>query len=372
MIARLSLVFGVLAALFAPSPLRAEQPVLPLALPSLERSPVSGHLRILSATDAEMIEPLLQGFRRRYPDITVEYVEYDQSQDLNRDVQTACRQHMPLADLIINSAIDLQVKLVNGGCAQRQSLRAVLPEWARWRDELYGLTYEPVVIAYRKSAFPAGNPPRSRFEMLDLMRHDPALYYGRVGTYDIRSSGAGYLFMTLDATQASTFGRMMESLARSQARLVCCSAQVLDGLQDGSLSLGYNILGAYALDRQRKGGSEIGIIFPEDYTLVFTRTAFVYKFASNPAAAAAFIDFALSDEGRRISREETTLLNPIDGEPALRVLYGLAPDAPLRLRPIEISPALLLGQDQQKRRHLLKEWLAALHEIASEGPGEGQ
>jgi ABC-type Fe3+ transport system substrate-binding protein len=319
-------------------------------------------LRILSATDLDQIMPLLRGFQGLYSWVTVEYVEYAASQQLYDDVATACRNHRPVADLILNSASDLQVKLVNDGCARPASLAEVrdapLPDWARWRNELFGLTYEPAVIVYRKAAFTLADPPNDRFSMLDLLRQSSVDYRGRLGTYDIRVSGVGYLLAAQDSLQASTFGRMMENF--NAAHLVCCTAHILDGIENGSLVLGYNVLGAYALERIRQGGDQIGIVFPKDYTLIFSRSAFVYRHANNSNMAERFIAFALSSEGRRISHQESTLLNPIDGEQGLRRLYNIPPERVLHLRPIELSSALLVSQDRSRHDRLLKEWTSAL------------
>ncbi|MFP3442836.1 hypothetical protein R0K18_34380, partial [Pantoea sp. SIMBA_133] len=80
------------------------------------------------------------------------------------------------------------------------------------------------------------------------------------GTYDIESSGVGYIFAFEDASQASTWGRLLESLGQNRARLFCCSSEVIDGVRTGRLVLGYNVLGSYALARQEED-PRIGIIF---------------------------------------------------------------------------------------------------------------
>ena len=64
---------------------------------------------------------------------------------------------------------------------------------------------------------------------------------GRVGTYDIARSGIGYLFAFFDAQQSSAFGRLLEGLGRAQARLYCCTGELLDDIASGKLLIGYNL-----------------------------------------------------------------------------------------------------------------------------------
>ena len=56
--------------------------------------------------------------------------------------------------------------------------------------------------------------PMTRFELIDLLRESDA-YEARSGTYDIETSGGGYLFAFEDAAQAGTWGRLVESVCRN-------------------------------------------------------------------------------------------------------------------------------------------------------------
>ena len=136
---------------------------------------------------------------------------------------------------MVSSAVDLQVKLVNDGCAQphRSVATAALPAVANWRDELFGVTREPAVIVYNRDLVPPDEAPRSRFDLIDLLRPADSRYAGRVATYDIEESGLGYLFAFADSQQATTFGSLIEAFARSGAIATCCSAEIIDGVAEG-------------------------------------------------------------------------------------------------------------------------------------------
>ncbi|MGF1659197.1 MAG: hypothetical protein ACFCUS_07190 [Rubrimonas sp.] len=104
-------------------------------------------------------------------------------------------------DVVISSAMDLQVDLVNCGLARafRPLDAEAPPEWASWRDELWGFAFEPVVTACNRAAFEGLSLPRTRAELASQVRDDPAFHDRRVGAYDAPVSGAGYFLATQDA-----------------------------------------------------------------------------------------------------------------------------------------------------------------------------
>ena len=234
-----------LAALAAIAPAAAAETRFPAA-----SGAASETLTIASVTDLAAIRPLIEAFQEQNPQTAVVYSEAT-SNTLDARVTAACRAHRFIADLVVSSAVAEQVRLVNDGCSQPifSPLVQMLPAWARWRDELVALTIEPAVIVYNKAALSPSEVPRNRFQLVDLLRQSNR-FNGRIGTYDIVSSGVGYLFAFEDATQATTWGRLLESFGRNAVRTFCCTSEVLDRVADGRLDIGYNVLGSYALARQ--------------------------------------------------------------------------------------------------------------------------
>ena len=315
-------------------------------------SPEQDVLTIASVTDLEAIRPMIEGFQARHPAITVHYRE-SESASLDAATAKACRDNEFMADLVISSSVARQVGLVNDGCARpvETSLIGRLPGWAKWRQELIGLTAEPAVIVYNKAAFSQENVPVDRFELISLLRRSDR-FIDRIGTYDIASSGVGYFFAFEDSVQATTWGRIIEAFGRNRVKFYCCSADILDRVADGRLYIGYNILGSYALSRA-DADPRIGVIFPSDYTLVMTRTAFVSKQARAITAANLFLEFVLSPEGTEILEKKMRFYSPIDG---IAKLAALAPGEDNPIRPIALTPALIVALDREKRRLFLEQW----------------
>ena len=169
-----------------------------------------------AATDLVAIEPLIRDFQVAAPDVAIEYVEYV-SNDLFSKAAAQCSKNEPGADLFLSSSVDQLVKLANDGCGSRyRSITTdALPSTAKWRDEVFGFTYEAAALVYNRDMVANEDVPHTRTELLDLLRRKSALYAGRIGSYDIAQSGIGYLLASTDARNSSLYGRLIESFGRA-------------------------------------------------------------------------------------------------------------------------------------------------------------
>jgi iron(III) transport system substrate-binding protein len=323
------------------------------------RAGPSRNLVIGSTTDIGIIRPVIEAFQAVNPAIAIRYRELT-TRALYVEAAAVCESGEAGDDIVLSSAMDLQVKLVNDGCAatvNRPGLET-LPDYARWRSQLFGLTYEPAVIVYNRRAIAPGEAPGDHFALLDLLRQ-PDRFIGRIGTYDIEASGLGYLFATLDDQRSSTWGRLIEGMGRNDVRLYCCTSEILDRVADGRLLLGYNVLGSYAF-AQARDNPDLAVVVPSDYTLVLTRAAYVPFRAANRTDAATFLEFTQSEAGRQILNEQALLFSPIDGRQHLFRQLGMDTADSRTIRPIALGPALMVGLDTMKRRLFLKQWRDSL------------
>lgn len=305
-----------------------------------------------STTDISVFAPVVEAFLDTQTDLKVIYEQWG-SNDLHQLTRMECREGQPVADAVISSGVHQMVQLVNEACADRyrSEFTDALPPALRWRDELWGITREPAVMVYNRQRVPESEVPKSRFDLLDLLRPSNTPYAGRVATYDIERSGLGYLFAFADAQEASTFGALQESFARTQAVSTCCSADIIRNVAEGQYFLAYNVLGSYAQGYQRQD-DRIGIVLPSDYTLVLSRALLIPQGAKNSRAAAAFLDFQLSPIGQYALRK-ALLISPL-----LETEEGAEGEtlSSTALRPIGLSPALMVALDQLTRETFLKRW----------------
>ncbi len=301
-------------------------------------------LVIMSTADLSVFSPLVLGFQLQNPQVSIRYVVLSSSQ-----LYEAVLSGEANPDLVISSAMDLQTKLANDGFAQsfRSAATDSLPGWARWRNELFGFTLEPAVLILSRSAFAELPRPITRQDLIEVLRDNPARFENRIGTYDLRTSGLGYLFATQDARQSETFWRMSEIMGALKTRLYCCSGEMIADVESGELAIAYNVLGSYA---EAQLQDNVDIVLLEDYTSVMMRTALVPQNAASPQLAGSFINYLLGEDGR--SRLKAAIgPGPLDAEEF---------SGDQNLRPIRLGPGLLVYLDQLKRRSFLGAWLSAI------------
>lgn len=293
-------------------------------------------LRIISSTDTRFFEPIIDGFVAENPEVTVEYLVTETTA-----LDQVFRASPDEFDLVVSSAMDLQLKLANDGYALRlNDLRH--PPRAQWRQSLFAFTSEPAAIVLNTSAFTGQPIPQTRQEVIQALRARPDVFDGRVGTYDVRQSGLGYLFATQDARASETYWRLMEVMGSLDTRLYCCSGDMISDLIDGTILVAYNVLGSYA-DAQIGNESDLEVILPSDFPTTMMRTALVSYEAPNPATATKFLEHLIL-----VQSAQKKTIGPL---PSLYTQHGDVENATIAL-----EPALMTFLDAQKRQKFLSEW----------------
>lgn len=301
-------------------------------------------ITVVSTADLDVFEPFILQFQAEQPAIGIDYIVAS-SADLHMAIKNG-----EVFDVAISSAMDLQFQLANDGAAQRYTspVTDALPAWARWRDQVFAFTAEPAVTVISRERF-AGLPrPKTRQELIALLRQNPDVFEASIGTYDVRQSGLGYLFATQEARNSDTFWRLSELMGRQGAALYCCSAQMIDDVGSGRLALAYNVLGSYAAERIARD-DRLEVLELEDYATVMLRTALIPATANEIEGASLFLD-RLLQEGLR-DNPDTWVLPPLGAadQPEARA-YG----------PIRLGPALLVYLDRLNREAFLRAWSDAL------------
>ena len=322
----------------------------------VEAANQEGTLNVSSTTDATVAGELLRGFEALYPGIKLEYAEQNSTEMYNRFISEAAA-NTGTTDFMWSAAMDLQIKLVNDGYAQPYAspeIRA-LPDWANWKNEAYGTTAEPVVIAYNKRVVPEADVPKTHADLTRLLTEKAEAYQGKVSSLDPERSGLGFLYLAQDMQANRNGWDLAKAMGQSGVKLYTSSGAMIERLSSGEHSIGYNVIGSYVLERQKKDPA-IGIVLPSDYTIVMARIAFIPKGARHPNAARLFLDYLLSRPGQEAMtrrsvgaiRTDLAYLNP-------------TADMPVdMLRPIAMNQELLAHLDQVKRLKFLKSWQTAL------------
>lgn len=313
-------------------------------------------LVVYSSLDEPLARPMIKAFQLANPNVAVRYEDMLTGDIFDRIVSET-DQGRQTADFAFSSAMDLQVKLVNDGYAQASHLpmSARWPAWANWRDTAYALTFEPAVFVYHKPSFASDVPPATRAEFVQYLERKGETVYGRIGTYDIERSGVGFLFMSRDQEQFDDIWSVVKAMGAAGVKLYSTSQAILERVADGRFVLGYNILGSYAAD-WASSHPDVGIVLPKDYTVVMSRIGLVPAAARSPELGRLFLTFFMSREGQTILMRELQIpaVSPevVAGNTAsaLRELLGG------QLKPVPVSPGLMVYLDQVKRARLINRW----------------
>lgn len=308
-------------------------------------NPEAPRIEVLSTTDMQAFAPVLEDFAARHPAHAIRYVQASSTQ-----IHQAIAHEGARFDLVISSAMDLQMRLVNDGFAAAVAPEAAgLPSWARWRDQLWGIALEPVVTLASRHAFADLPIPSTRREMIATLRAHPERFAGRIGGYDPQISGVGYFLVAQDDQVSDGFWRLAEVMGRLNARLYCCSGDMIDDLRAGRLSVVYNVVASYAA-RYRPDDPDLIQIAADDYILAIVRSAFLPVNAPNPDGGRRLLSYLLSEPAQ-------TLIADSSG---VALVAGTGPAPSPQLRPIRLDAGLLVHGDRLRRAGLLAEWQAAL------------
>lgn len=316
-------------------------------------------LVIYSTLDNRLAAPLITAFQRNQPSVSVRYEDL-LAGDIATRVMSETTSGTTTADFVFSSAMDMLIKLANDGYAQPVAVPAAhnWPTWANWQNTAFALTFEPGVLVYHKPSFPDG-PPQSRLELIEWLRHVPAEMQGRTGTYDIEQSAVGYLFLARDAEHFPDIWSLLRAMAAAGLQTFSTSQGIIDRVADGRLVLGYNILGSYAADQARLK-PDLGLILLRDFTVVVSRVAMVPRAAASPDLGREFLAFLMSKQGQTLLSEKLRLPAvslEVSGTNSAHAMQAALGD---QLRPVFVSPGLLVYLDQAKRRRFFKLWRAAL------------
>lgn len=135
-------------------------------------------VEVLSTTDTDIFRPLVEGWLATRPDLALRSVAA-----LRIEAFRALAAVGAAFDLVIASAMDLQIKLADDGMARPPEPGAALPAWARWRDMVFTIAREPAVpVRHRDALGPGEAVPRARRDLIALRRAHPQRFAGRVAT----------------------------------------------------------------------------------------------------------------------------------------------------------------------------------------------
>jgi iron(III) transport system substrate-binding protein len=314
----------------------------------------AGTVVVYSTIDAPVIEPLVAAYEAANEGVDVEYHSLAAAEVSERFLEDR-RDGRAGPDLLINSAMDLQVQLANDGQALPFLAPDIdqLPAWAHWRDRAYAIGVEPVVIGYNVPASLGLAADVSRAQLSEHLQQNRSIYLGRIGIYDPEGSSTGMLLINQDLEADPANWELVRAIGTLRPKLYNSSSEMIADVTKWKLLLAYGILGSYAF-QQAEADDRFGIIMPGDYTLLASRVALIPASAPRPDLARSLLSFLLSREGQQLVAAQGMIPVRIDLPNPYPQIAGI------RTRAIRVGPALLANRDRLNSANFIRRWRAAL------------
>ncbi len=315
---------------------------------------LTGTVIVYSTIDTPVIEPVLAAFKQANEGVEVEYHSLTASEVSERFLSDR-QAGRPGPDLLINSAMDLQVELANDGRALPFVAPEMdqLPDWAHWRNRAYAIGIEPIVVGIHTRAGIDLAPNASRGQLTEHLKDNRSTYLGRIGIYDPERSSTGMLLINQDLEADPANWELVRTIGTLRPQLYDSSSAMIADVSEGKLLLAYGILGSYAF-QQAAVDDRFGIIMPSDYTLLASRVALIPDSAPNPALARSLLTFLLSRPGQQLVAHQGMIPVRLDLPNPYPEIAGV------RTRAIRVGPALLANRDRLNSTNFLRRWRATL------------
>jgi iron(III) transport system substrate-binding protein len=257
-----------------------------------------GTLVVYGSTSERFARYLVDEFKALHPAIAVRYVSLPVDQLDARMRREAGSLDGP--DVVWSSAMDLQMKASLDGLAQpyRSPEAAALPAWAKWRDQLYATTYEPVVLVYNRQFVKSDEVPKTHAALRQTLVVNAEKYRGKISTYDVDNAEVGALPFRFDAAHDVRSWDLLRAMRAEGLQEQRSSGAILDRISAGQSLIAYNVAGNDAIRRARRDPL-VGVQFTLDYNLVLSRVMFITKSAPHRDAARLWVDFVLSKRGQQ-------------------------------------------------------------------------
>ncbi len=319
-----------------------------------------GKVLVYSTTDSASAKPLLDDFKAAFPGVNVEYNDLNSTELYNKFTAESAAG-AETADFLWSSAMDLQVKLVADGLALTYASpeAAKLPDGSVWQNQAYGTTLEPFSVVFNKRALPPEGMPQNHADFAKLLKDKTDALKAKVTAYDPEKSGTGYLAMTEDVRYFPQFWDIADGLGKNNVQLQTSTGTMIEKVASGENVLGYDIIGSYVLAKTKQDPN-VGLLNLKDFTVAFSRVAFIAKGSKRPNAAKLFLDYLLSKRGQDTMAQKSLLYAIRSDAEGEATPSALAKDVNNTLKRVAVGPSLQDNLDPGKRLDFFQKWNKAL------------
>jgi iron(III) transport system substrate-binding protein len=269
---------------------------------AVEAADISGKLVIYSGRTEPLLQPVIDAFKAKYPNVDVLLKAGSNSEVANALIE---EQANPQADVFITTELFTAQSL-----AQQAAFQAYLPVGADQlpaeflgADNLWtGLTRRARVIMYNADLVSPEELPTSIYDLTDLKCKGQIAAAG--STNGSMQAQIAAMRQLVGEEETITW---LNGLIQNEVTFFGGHTDVRKAVGAGEFKLG--LVNHYYYHLQKAEGSNVGIIFPDQgegqIGLITNATAAaVVKEAPHVEAAQAFMDFLVSEEGQKLFAEQ--------------------------------------------------------------------
>lgn len=295
---------------------------------------VSGNLVIYSGRSEPLIQPVLDAFKAKYPNVNILLKAGSNSELANALIE---EKNNPQADVFITTELLTVQSLTAEGVFQAYAPAGVenIPaEFVGEGNAWTGLTKRVRVIMYNKDLVAEDEAPASIFDLTDPK------WKGQVAAAGSTNGGMQAqvaAMMQLLGDEATE--EWLNGLIANDVTFFGGHTDVRKAVGAGEFKIG--LVNHYYYHLQLAEGSNVGVVYPdqgEEQVGLFTNAtaAAVVNGSKNSAAAQAFLDFLISEEGQKLFAEQNYEYPLLAGVP---IKEGVQPLDGFRLAEVDVVKA---------------------------------
>jgi iron(III) transport system substrate-binding protein len=252
----------------------------------------SGKLTLYTSQPDKDAQATVNGFHKAYPNVAVEIYRSGTTEVMSK-LAAEFSAGQPKADVLLIAdavsmeALKAQSRLLQYNEAKTDGFRegSIDPE-----KFYFGSKLITTGIAYNTGA---KTKPTS---WKDLMAPD---LKGQISMPSPLYSGAAAIMLSAVTARSDLGWNFYEALRKNEAVAVAGNGAVLKAVASGEKP--YGVLVDFMALNAKAQGSPVDFVFPEEGVPAVTEPVAILKTTQNPAAAKAFVDFILSDEGQKLA-----------------------------------------------------------------------
>lgn len=310
--------------------------VTPEATDAMPETEISGSLVIYSGRSEPLIQPVLDAFQAKFPQVEILLKAGSNSELANALIEEKAN---PQADIFVTTELFTIQSLTQQGIFQSY-LPAGTEQWSQGfldpENRWVGLTRRARVIMYNMDLVSPDELPTSIFDLMDPKWKGQIAAAGSTNGSMQAQIAAMQQLLGEEKTREWLMG-----LVANEVTFFGGHTDVRKAVGTGEFKLG--LVNHYYFHLQQAEGSNVGAIYPDQgerqIGLITNATsAAIIEGASNVPAAQAFLDFLVSAEGQRLFAElnyEYPIL------PGVSLHEGVQPLEGFRLADVDVAVAAL-------------------------------